>query len=595
MPPSRKQETPRRRPRKATPKRARSRSADEAAAIPPPGPEASQVVATISLEPILWGVLLVGAFALRLARLDALPLTLDESSRAFAAFQVSQGSVSEGWSGDPASAVTALLFALFGESDTMARIVPALAGGALVGAFWFAGRYVGRGAALAAATLVALSPLTILASRSALPFSLGALLSLATVLSLFAYLRQPRLPFLSAFAACLAIAPAVDAVATATAIAVIAFLLVEGTLRGEKHISRAFAAFRDDPAQRAVAGVIVVVALALGLSHFGTSLGRLGLAGLTQWGDMFASPADGRAGAYVKFLVGYDWPLLLAGGLGLVIGARRLLGRGKSVPLFQRFVLLWAAIALVMTVLTTRRESGQLLIFLLPLALLAGSLLEELVTALDWSALQRAWLPPVAALLLAVYAFVILTEWSQGRASESEKVYMVLALILAAGLIVAVFPALGRDAAAVAVTAVATLAAVFLVHSSLSVVLADGSEFALGPRADESVEAFADTVAQARSDGDGLIVIEPSLRQPLEWYLRDERVAFADPSADATVYVAAENTTTTSFIAQGEPWRLAEGWYPAERSILKSWRWLLYRTPFGNLSDTEAAIFLPTP
>jgi predicted membrane-bound mannosyltransferase len=571
------------------------RRKQEAATAATPKSEAVDAAPTVSLEAVLWGVLLVGAFALRLARLDALPLTLEESYRAFAAFSVSEGSVPEGWTGDPASALTALLFAIFGESDTLARIVPALAGGALVGAFWLAGRYVGRGAALAAATLIALSPLAILASRSALPFSLGALLSLAIVLSLFAYLRDPRLPFLSTFVACLALAPTVDAVATATAIAVIAFLLIEGALRGEEHISRAFSTFRDNPAQQGVAGVIVVVALALGLSHFGTSLGRLGLAGLTQWGDMFASPTDGRAGAYVKFLVGYDWPLLLAGGLGLLVGARRLLGGGKTVSLFQRFVLFWAAIALVMTVLTTRRESGQLLILLLPLALLAGSLLEEIVTSLDWSALQRAWLPLVAALLLAAYAFLVLTQWSQGRADGSEKAYMVLALILAAGLIVAVFPALGRDAATVAVTAIAALAAVFLVHSSLSAVLADGSEFALGPRSDENVESFADTVAQIGPEGDRLIVIDPNLRQPLEWYLRDERIAFADPSTEAAVYVAPASATPAGFAAQGERRRLTEGWYPTERSILKSWRWLLYRTPFGNLSSTDAAIFLPAP
>jgi hypothetical protein len=248
-----------------------------------------------------------------------------------------------------------------------------------------------------------------------------------------------------------------------------------------------------------------------------------------------------------------------------------------------------------MTILTTHRDSGQLLILLLPLALLAGHLVEELVTGLDWSALQRAWLPLVAAVLLTAYALLVLTEWSQDRASESEQVYMVLALILAAGLILAVFPALGWDAATVAVTAVAALAAVFLVHSSLSVVLADGSEFALGTRTDENAEAFAGTVARAGAGGSGLIVVDPSLRRPLEWYLRGEPIAFGDPSPEASVYVAPASATPAGFASQGEPWRLLEGWYPTERSTLKSWRWLLYRTPFGNLSSTDAAIFLPVP
>lgn len=548
---------------------------------------------TINLEAVLWAGLLISAFALRLARLDALPFTFEESSRAAAAFGVSQGAVPEGWSGDLASALTSLLFRLFDEGAATARIVPALAGGALVGAFWYTGRYIGRGAALAGGAFIALSPLAILVSRSGTAFSLGALLSLLMVLSLFAYLREQRPQYLAALVACLALAPSVDAVAVTSSLAVAAFLLIEGGLRGEKSIVEAFGRFRASEGQRGAALIIVVAALALGLTHFGTSVDKLGLAGFRQWGDMFDTPGDGRFWGYqLALLAGYDWPLALAGGLGLIVGLRRLFS-GQRDTLFGRFILIWAVAGVITVTLATRRESGQLLLLLLPFALLAGSLLEEVVSGLDWTALRRWWLPLLAAMVLIAYALFILTEWSQDRASGREQVYMVLALIVAAALVVSAVSALGRDGATAPLATLGVLATVFLVHSSLAVVLDDDPEFAMDSRANESIESFAAMVVAARGESGGQIVIDPDLREPLGWYLRDEEVAFGAPGPDAAVYVAPPDTSIEGFSAQGSAWRIADAWFPPKVDLLKIWRWLLYRTQFGNLESTNAQIFLP--
>ncbi len=58
---------------------------------------------TIRADTLIWLGLIAAAAALRLARLDALPFTFEESTRALEALRVSQGSVPEGWNGDLAN------------------------------------------------------------------------------------------------------------------------------------------------------------------------------------------------------------------------------------------------------------------------------------------------------------------------------------------------------------------------------------------------------------------------------------------------------------------------------------------------------------
>ncbi|MCH7578428.1 MAG: hypothetical protein IH822_11700, partial [Chloroflexi bacterium] len=81
---------------------------------------------TIRADTLLWLGLIAAAAALRLARLDALPFTFEESARALEALRVSQGSVPEGWNGDLAAVVTSYLFRAFEESELVARVGPAV-------------------------------------------------------------------------------------------------------------------------------------------------------------------------------------------------------------------------------------------------------------------------------------------------------------------------------------------------------------------------------------------------------------------------------------------------------------------------------------
>src|SRR3972149_817711 len=149
------------------------------AANPAPAAEAARESPAVSVSPgaLVWLLFIGLATPLRLARLDHLPLTIDESARSLAAWQTSQGNTPDNWLGDLTSSLTAYLFSIFGADDFAARLVPALAGAALVALLWPLSRYVG-GAALGAAGFITFSPLLVHVSRSSLPYSVGALLSL---------------------------------------------------------------------------------------------------------------------------------------------------------------------------------------------------------------------------------------------------------------------------------------------------------------------------------------------------------------------------------------------------------------------------------
>ena len=563
-----------------------------------PAPAARASGLTVRVDILLWLGIIAAGVALRLARLDALPLTFDESARAFDSLRVSHNSVPDGWNGGLAAALTSYLFRIFGDSEFVARVVPAVAGSATVAAVWFSGRALGRVGALASAALLAFSPLALLLSRAAAPFILGGFLAVVMTASLFSYLREPRALTAFLFAVAFGLAPSTDAVATTAAIAVVAFIFLEPVLSDDSAVARAWGMFRRSPSHWLSVALVLAAALELGFTHFGTSVDRLGLAGLTQWGEMFGLPRDSRAPEYqIALLLAYDWPILLAGGLAAVVLVRRLIGRGAAAlaPL-QRFVILWAAWGPRAGALATQREAGQLLILLLPLALLGGLLAEDLIQALDWSVLRRWW--PAVAVMLALLAgaALITTEWANAGVSRAERFYLVLALGGAATVLVASYSLLARNVAVLGVTVVGILAFAFLAHTALSITGDDdAAEFAVDIRTTDRIGQFHETVGGLVATRPGPILVDPGLGQPLSWYLRELPVTFASPSEEASAVVVPADEEVDGFVPLGEAWRLGQGWYPADFDLLSLWRWLVYRESYGNLDPVDAQILVPAP
>jgi predicted membrane-bound mannosyltransferase len=115
----------------------------------------------LSFEALAYLALLLLALVAHLWQLGDRALHHDETLHAFYSWQLYQG---RGYTHDPLMHGpflyywTALLYFLFGDSDTTARVGAALFGIALVGLPWLLRQELGRGAALLAAAYFAISP-----------------------------------------------------------------------------------------------------------------------------------------------------------------------------------------------------------------------------------------------------------------------------------------------------------------------------------------------------------------------------------------------------------------------------------------------------
>lgn len=125
----------------------------------------------VSWVTIAWLGALVAAVAIRLTSLDLWALAPGEARHAYESFTLYQGRSLEPGEELPTTAPLFLLlqafgYFLFGTTDAIARIMPALAGVAMVPLVWSLRPFVGRHAALGMSVLVALSPTLVYASRT---------------------------------------------------------------------------------------------------------------------------------------------------------------------------------------------------------------------------------------------------------------------------------------------------------------------------------------------------------------------------------------------------------------------------------------------
>ncbi|MGQ9572851.1 MAG: glycosyltransferase family 39 protein [Dehalococcoidia bacterium] len=561
------------------------------------GAPATGLAVSISVEIVIWLAVIGLAAALRLARLDHLPLAIDESVRAFAAWQTSEGNTPTDWPGDMTASLSAYLFSIFGPSDFLARLLPALAGAGLVALFWPLSRHVG-GAALVAAGLVALSPLFVHASRSSLPYSVGAFLSLAMVLCLLAYLRTHSPVYLFALILSLGLALGSDPISISTALLLLAFLAYEMAWRRDRDVLAAAELLRQNPLLLISSVLFFLGALELGVTHFGTSIDRLSLPGLRQWVDMFALPRDSLPWHFHPgILASYEAPILLLGGLAYFwLLNRWITSRGAEVSIFQRLLFFWASGAALIIAITTRREAGQLVLLLLPLALLAGSWLERIAAETTLASLGRTapYLAPVLA--LAGYMALVLCQWAHAGAvgSAGEKTGLIFAAGAAIALIWVAWGVLGHQAIAGMLALALILLATFAIHGSTAVMYGRGSEFLAAERVNARVFQLEGRLAALRAETPGPIAVHQSFLPALGWYLRDVKgVVFApSPPADVVAIVTPPGTSVPSGYRWQETWPIAEGWLPRSIDALDWWRWLVYRQPWGDLSSPEADLLV---
>lgn len=510
--------------------------------------------------PAVWiGLLaLVVAFFLRFLELDVYGMTQREGEAAFNAWVLYQGSTRSGT--EPVSTIAPLFaildsagFFLFGVTDAVARVAPALLGLGILGLLLLFRPFIGREAVSATAVLVAISPTLVFASRTVDPMILVGFCSLLLVGSVLRAGLGERtgagVVAIAGTAAAGLVGSGPEGISALVAVGIA--LLVAGVsdtptrlgLRGTFGSLRSLAVF---------AGALVALLL-VAFSHVLSDLGALsGLPDTFQaWWRMVSRQPSSTSGQY--FLLAPLLYELLAVVLAVVALLRQRRGMGEDDPgrLGTSLFSVWLVAAVVLQILTSGRQPDQLSLVALPLLLLAGQGLGSLASAIKWRELISSSLGMLTAALTGVLiglaaVFAWLARLADSSASHDVGTGMLVALFAGiAGMILAgvayarsrhhVMPSSVGWAMLVALT---VLLGAYTYHSATGLAFerADrGTELLAAGVPSSSMRDFVDQTRRlsrdvsldSPSDVDpsgsyGLtIAIDPKVEHPFAWYFRD--------------------------------------------------------------------------
>jgi uncharacterized protein (TIGR03663 family) len=383
---------------------------------------------SLTLESALYLALAGLALAIRLYALGGQPLTDREAHDALSAYRFLQGDASPAAAEAepqplPASpllfSLTSLAFLLFGASDAVARLAPALAGSALVLTPAYYRRELGSVAALGAAALIAVSPTLIAASRSADAVMLVALAVAATAGSLVEYSHtgNQRHLYMTAVGAGAALAggPRTFTLLIGLALAALLWRLLdaEGSSAWLERLRSGRPTGETAGRMLALAAGILVATSSALLVY------RPGLAAAAQavpaWLAGWAPPVTGWPWLQAPaILLVYEPFTLFLGVAGLVYVARRWAAKDR----FAWALAAWSLGALVAGMVYPGSTSEEVVWVVLPLAGLGSLLVVELASG-AWAEIDAAAVAIHAALVLLLVTYSGLNIAAFGQADRA--------------------------------------------------------------------------------------------------------------------------------------------------------------------------------
>jgi len=574
--------------------------------------------APVTIEIGLYGFLVALGLAVRLYRLaEGSPLSTTEAALALAALR---GTLPPVGASPLLYSANSILFALLNAGDGLARLVPALAGAALVAlpAFWR--ERIGRTGALGAALLLAISPVAIMASRtvSGEVIVAGVLMGVAVVTD--RYLRTGRTAWLYAGAALLGLGLA----SGRTIYSALLMLLVSAgamAFAGGTDAARdTWQIIRTTPGLigrllGVLAAVFVISATALMWRPVGLSA-AIDL--LSAWLADFRAPAGVTSWSWAFQLLAIYEPLAVVVGLaGLVFALQR----------NDRFILLpvaWLITAILLAVLRSGRTTGDVLLVMIPMALLGGYTFQAIQDSLRTTRFSREEGVLVLVLLPAIAYFVLgLAAYAQNPnstplaigaiqiAGGAQITQIVLALVLMTILVTLFIGLTGGEAAmrgatsAVLLTlALATWAAGWNAAQNHP---GDPREIIVGPEATspavrDLARDLAVLSAQQTTDPHMLDFValggSPS-DAVLKWYLRDmphvRFVAALDAESAPLALVTTESKPPAILEGgsyAGQRFTLQQAWSTEGKSTNDILKWLIYRNAEAPKPTQQAILWV---
>ncbi len=583
--------------------------------------------------------LLIGLIAasLRFSRLGLRPLDEAEAIQALAAFRFSQGALTVAPPGTVPALFTGNLvsFSLWGAGDGSARWLPAVAGVLLALLPYGLRRSLGRGGALVASLLLALSPSAVFFSRTLDGALLVATCGLALAVGLINYLerRQPAFLYLAAIAlgVGLSAGPGFYSVLLIFSLFALWLFLRERARYRETGSSAWVTAWRSVQQERGLQirlGGALALAFGLSSSSFVLHLAGVGHAAdlLGVWIRSFLPDPTSPSAVYpLLLLVRYEALILLLGLLEVawLIGRRRMVEREGSSALFfphTQFLIFWAAMGAFLVLVAGHRSAGNILGIVVPLALLAGQGVER---SIRWLTERNLWRRAiwVCAIALGILVFFYLQIAAYSLASPYSTIaigqltlnaptsYALLAwaaLLLLLGLGIAVWFWYGSEllrgsAWLVAVVSLAlwgfkAMWGVNFAHAG------DPRELMLLQATAPEVRLLVDrlealSLAQSGDAHTLPVTVDAATGPVVAWYLREfNRQAVMDvlstpPDTVAAVTLARQDLPIgETFRGQGFPLRLR--WSPWGLSGPQMVRWLLCMEIEPPAVDQEVVLWV---
>ncbi|MBI4321285.1 MAG: TIGR03663 family protein [Chloroflexi bacterium] len=578
--------------------------------------------ARITVEQAAYLAIFLASLWLRLWNLGTMPLQSSEAASAFQSWLISQGSPG---SLDHSALLVhgnAFLFFLFGASDSVPRVLPALAGALLVVLPYLLRAYLGSLGALAAAVFFALSPTTMFFSRSVDSGILIATITLCLVglVLRFVETRQPIYAYLSAATLGLLVNTGVAAylnvvLALAFAIGVIVWarfapnLALPG-LRSPDHLGRdeswpegldgaRLAAMRSVLGNAALAfiGTTIVVATGAFTNLHGVQESLVSQLSLRTWLD--PSFAQAPLAFYVQLMLVYETAVVVFAAAYLLF----ILYSGRRRGLVFWFLAWWAIAATVVLSLVPQKSAVLLLQPLVPATLLAGEFAGGLIT---WVHRVRPFKQLAAASIITLPPLLLLMFVLSRFSLPGEKLPMPFALAPSIMIVFAVAGFARWLGSLETVRLYGVLALVLLLAGSLHTASNLSYQSTLNPGesivtaatvsdvrtlAGDVDEALATADVASRKRG---ILVDPAFKDLLAWYLRGRAVVvFAETAASRPpVIIGRGDTSLPSGDYAFQRYTISARWMPRTLDFGRRWRWLVFREPTDPVTYEVATVYL---
>ena len=579
-------------------------------------------VSGLTMERVGYIVAGLLAAVLRFAGLGLRPLNEAEAVQALAALRFVDGSSQAAPSGSVPGLFTGnvMAFTFMGSGDAIARWLPALAGVILVLLPYGLRHRLGRGGALAASFLLAMAPSAVFFSRNLDGAILVAACGLAMVVGLISFVdtRHPGGLYLAAAALGLGLTfgPGIYTIL----LILLAFgllLYLQALLRkpgpGWSSLQVAWGALRGEDGLWAKAGGVLAAAFGLAAMTFALHPSGVGHAAdlVGNWARSFLPEPGGQPLIYpLLLLLRYELLIVV---LGLVEIGRWMAGKRSELqdpaegsPSFPHTALLifWALAAFLVILVSGHRPTGNLLLVVVPLALLAGQGVER---AWRWIRCAHVWreaaLVALAAFGLGIFLYLQIVAYVQSSGGATVSVagitllasssYLILAsvgllLLIVLGVAAWIWrgPHLLLSGGWLAVLLLLGLWGFKAMWGPSFAHATDARELMILQTTSPEVRLFAERLGalslQEAGDATTLpITVDATTGPVVAWYLREFQQQsvveelYAQPGTVAAVSLAAQDLPIGETF-RGQGFALREEWLPWAMGAKDVIRWLLF-------------------